>query len=56
MFGLIVAAALATLLALTHATGWWFVAAPLIFVALVGSSDLIQRSHSVLRNYPVLGH
>ena len=39
-----------------HAAGWWFVAGPLIFVALVGSSDLIQRRHSVLRNYPVLGH
>ena len=56
MLGLILAAALATFLAFVHAAGWWFVAGPLIFVALVGSSDLIQRSHSVLRNYPVLGH
>ncbi len=56
MLGLILAAALATFLAFVHSAGWWFVAGPLIFVAFVGSSDLIQRSHSVLRNYPVLGH
>ena len=56
VLGLIVAAALATVLASGPRSGWWFVAAPLIFVALVGSTDLIQRRHSVLRNYPVLGH
>jgi hypothetical protein len=56
VFGLIVAAAVATVLALTVATEWWFVAGPLIFFAGVGTTDLVQRKHSVLRNYPVIGH
>ena len=47
---------MATLLAFAVATAWWFVAGPLIFFALVGITDLIQRRHSVLRNYPVIGH
>jgi hypothetical protein len=25
-------------------------------VAVIGAYDLLQRKHSVLRNYPVLGH
>ena len=53
--GLVVLAVLATLLTFIH-SGWWFAAAPLIFVALVGVYDMVQRSHSVTRNYPVLGH
>jgi hypothetical protein len=28
----------------------------IIVVAAMGAYDLIQRRHSVLRNYPVLGH
>ncbi|MFD3453861.1 FMN-binding glutamate synthase family protein [Streptomyces sp. NPDC058691] len=35
---------------------WWFAAAPLALLGLLGSWDLLQRRHSVLRNYPVLGH
>ncbi len=36
---------------------WWSVAAvPLGLLGLVGGADLLQRRHSVLRNYPVLGH
>ncbi|MEU0213163.1 FMN-binding glutamate synthase family protein [Streptomyces canus] len=36
---------------------WWSAAAvPLILLGLLGASDLLQRRHSVLRNYPVLGH
>jgi glutamate synthase domain-containing protein 2 len=36
---------------------WWlFLTLPLVAVAVLGVYDLIQRRHSVLRNYPVLGH
>jgi glutamate synthase domain-containing protein 2 len=36
---------------------WWLVAAiPLLLVGLTGVHDLLQRRHSILRNYPVLGH
>ncbi|GAA4385485.1 FMN-binding glutamate synthase family protein [Tsukamurella soli] len=36
--------------------GWWIGAAVLVAFAAVGLFDLLQRRHSVLRNYPVLGH
>ncbi|GGO99457.1 FMN-binding glutamate synthase family protein [Wenjunlia tyrosinilytica] len=35
---------------------WWFAAVPLALLGLLGSWDLLQRRHSVLRNYPVVGH
>jgi len=38
-------------------SGWWIW--PLVVVAalwLVGLWDVVQRRHSILRNYPVLGH
>ncbi|WP_024793730.1 FMN-binding glutamate synthase family protein [Tomitella biformata] len=36
---------------------WWLLfAAPLCAFAIVGAHDLLQRRHSILRNYPVLGH
>ena len=54
--GLVAAAAVASVLALQHDTAWWFVAVPLAFVGAVGLTDLVQRRHSVLRNYPILGH
>ncbi|WP_460113676.1 FMN-binding glutamate synthase family protein [Streptomyces platensis] len=39
------------------ASPWWWPLA-LLFLALggVGTADLAQRRHSVLRNYPVIGH
>ncbi|GAB2837651.1 FMN-binding glutamate synthase family protein [Streptomyces daliensis] len=36
--------------------GWWWAAGVLLAFALVGLYDLVQRRHSVLRNYPVIGH
>lgn len=36
--------------------GWWVLVALLAGVLGVGVHDLLQRRHSVLRNYPVLGH
>lgn len=54
--GLVAFGALASLIALLW-SGWMII--PLaIFAALtaLGARDLTQRSHSILRNYPVLGH
>ena len=50
-----VAAALLAL-AVVGAWGWWIPAAVVGVVAAVGIYDLVQRKHSVLRNYPILGH
>ncbi|WP_305094298.1 FMN-binding glutamate synthase family protein [Prescottella sp. R16] len=48
---------LATTAAMIVSSWWWLVAAvPLILLALVGTWDLTQRRHNVLRNYPILGH
>ncbi len=54
--GLVVGGAVLATLALLHGWAWWLLAAPLLVVGLVGVSDLLQRRHSILRNYPVLGH
>jgi glutamate synthase domain-containing protein 2 len=35
---------------------WWIPAAVVAVIAAVGVYDLAQRQHSVLRNYPILGH
>ncbi|MGW9436542.1 FMN-binding glutamate synthase family protein [Streptomyces sp. NPDC055607] len=35
---------------------WWLAAVPLALLGLLGAWDLLQRRHSVLRAYPVLGH
>jgi len=43
---------------LTALWSWWMVLPSVIFgiLALMGVYDLIQTKHSILRNYPVLGH
>jgi glutamate synthase domain-containing protein 2 len=35
---------------------WWLLAGPLVVLAVLGVHDLLQRRHSILRNYPVVGH
>ncbi len=35
---------------------WWVIVAVLAFLVVVGIYDLTQHRHSVLRNYPVIGH
>ncbi|MFJ9523183.1 FMN-binding glutamate synthase family protein [Kitasatospora sp. NPDC101801] len=35
---------------------WWLAAGPLLALAVLAVWDLLQTRHSVLRNYPVLGH
>ncbi|MCF7746349.1 FMN-binding glutamate synthase family protein [Sulfitobacter sp. M39] len=43
---------------LTALWSWWMVLPAVIFgiLAVMGVYDLIQSKHSILRNYPVLGH
>lgn len=50
------AAVLAAVAAVLLSSWWWAVAVPLLLLVLVASYDLSQRRHSLLRNYPVLGH
>ncbi|PZS36108.1 MAG: FMN-binding glutamate synthase family protein [Pseudonocardiales bacterium] len=52
---LVVVAAASAFLAVLH-PWWWLLTAPLLALALLGVHDLVQRRHSILRNYPVLGH
>ncbi|MFD6857580.1 FMN-binding glutamate synthase family protein [Rhodococcus sp. NPDC060090] len=35
---------------------WWLILGLLAGLLVLGTYDLLQRRHSVLRNYPVLGH
>ncbi|WP_328306462.1 FMN-binding glutamate synthase family protein [Streptomyces sp. NBC_00442] len=53
---LIVCAATAATVAFVVSPWWWFAGFLFGVLALVGCYDLLQRRHSVLRNYPVLGH
>ena len=36
--------------------GWWVLVVVLLLLLAVGCYDLVQKKHSILRNYPVLGH
>ncbi|MFF0817450.1 FMN-binding glutamate synthase family protein [Rhodococcus sp. NPDC003318] len=44
--------------ALAPIAGWgfWILAALVLLLAVTGTYDLLQRTHSILRNYPILGH
>ncbi|QEC46430.1 FMN-binding glutamate synthase family protein [Baekduia soli] len=50
------AAALVLLSALTGGVAWIVLAAVAVLLLAVGVADLVQRRHSILRNYPILGH
>jgi len=53
---LFVFGALTTLAAAVGGPGWWVLLVVVVLVLLVGVYDVAQRKHSILRNYPVLGH
>ncbi|HVV29984.1 MAG TPA: FMN-binding glutamate synthase family protein [Mycobacteriales bacterium] len=53
---LAVGAAGAVVLAAVVSPWWWFLAVPGLLLVGLGLHDLLQRRHSVLRNYPVIGH
>ena len=46
----------ACVLALERHPAWWFLAVPAALLMLIGVHDLIQTRHSILRNYPIVGH
>ena len=50
-----VAALAAALLALHLSPWWWFAAAGAAAVAGLGTWDVLQTQHTILRNFPVLG-
>src|SRR5690242_18949076 len=56
VLGLAAVAIGAVALAVEVASGWWWVAAPLLFLSAVGVHDLLQTHHSILRNCPRIGH
>ncbi len=52
----LVLALLAVVAAMLDGGWWWGVAALLAALVAVGVHDLLQKTHSILRNYPVIGH
>ena len=48
--------ALTTLAAAVGGVGWWALLVVLVLLLLLAVHDLLQKRHSILRNYPVLGH
>jgi len=56
VLGLVVAAIAAAAMAMLFVSFWWWTVIILVALALIGAYDLIQRRHSVLRNYPLIGH
>ena len=35
---------------------WWLIAIPALLLAGLGTWDLLQTRHTILRSYPILGH
>ncbi|MCW2830037.1 MAG: glutamate synthase [Aeromicrobium sp.] len=53
----VTALGVATAVVLTPTSAaWWLVAVSLVLIGVTGLHDLLQRRHSILRNYPVIGH
>jgi len=53
-FGIVVLAIIA-LLFILHASPWWIISF-LVLIALVAVYDVSQKKHTILRNFPVVGH
>ena len=53
---ILVLGALTTLAATLGGPGWWGLLVVLALLLLLAIHDLVQKKHSILRNYPVLGH
>ncbi|MPZ52004.1 MAG: FMN-binding glutamate synthase family protein [Acidimicrobiia bacterium] len=45
-----------TVLAVVVSPLWWILGGPMLALSAVGVWNLLQREHTVLRNYPVIGH
>ena len=48
--------ALVTLAAVLGSAGWWLLVAVVALLVVLAVHDLVQKKHSILRNYPILGH
>jgi glutamate synthase domain-containing protein 2 len=60
-YGVLIAVTLATLAIawrglVVGGTGWWWSGLLLLSLTLLGLWDLLQRRHTLLRNYPIIGH
>ena len=53
---LVVAGLLATLAASLGGPGWWALLVLVVGLLVLAVYDVVQKRHSILRNYPVLGH
>jgi glutamate synthase domain-containing protein 2 len=53
---LVIAGAFTLMAAVVGGPGWWVLLALVVLLLGVGVYDLTQTRHSILRNYPVLGH
>ncbi|MDO4257607.1 MAG: FMN-binding glutamate synthase family protein [Kocuria sp.] len=56
LVGLAAATLVTVLAAVLGPWGWWIPAVVCLALLLVGVRDATQRRHSILRNFPVLGH
>lgn len=56
LVGLLAGAAATVTAAVIGPWGWWFPSAVFVFLLVVAVHDVAQRKHSILRNFPVLGH
>ncbi|WP_255753007.1 FMN-binding glutamate synthase family protein [Kitasatospora sp. A2-31] len=54
--GIVCGATVAAAAAFVVSPWWWLAVVPLGAVTALAAADLLQVRHSVLRNYPVLGH
>ncbi|MDG4863148.1 FMN-binding glutamate synthase family protein [Streptomyces sp. T-3] len=52
----VLVAVAAVCLAVALSPWWWLLAAPALTLTALGGWDLAQTRHSVLRNYPLVGH
>jgi len=48
--------AIASLAATIGGPGWYLLLAVAVVLLVVGVHDLVQKEHTILRNYPILGH
>ena len=48
--------AVAVLAAAIGGPGWWLFLAVVVALLAVGVHDVVQTKHSILRNFPVIGH
>ena len=56
VLAVVMAGIAAAVLSVAESLGWLAAAVPLLLIGVTGLHDLLQRRHSILRNYPVIGH